>query len=209
MNTPGKKYSVYQNWKPITHYELYKFLTVIVQISLDPKPQIRDYWDKSDKGYSPWYSQMFDRNRFQAIFHTMLHCSEADSEGKEKVEPFMNMLLERFQAAYYPKQHLALVGWTASLIEFLNTKKTYFTGTLNIMRAGFPPQLKTLKLQHMGASWYFSEDNKILCVTFKDKKAKKLCVLVTNKVIFGHGTKTVQPKPRNNQAHPHFRVQLV
>ncbi|GFO02856.1 PiggyBac transposable element-derived protein 4 [Plakobranchus ocellatus] len=61
MNTPAKKYSVYQNWKPITLYELYKFLAVIVQIGLDLKPQIRDYWDKSDTRYSPWYSTDWSR----------------------------------------------------------------------------------------------------------------------------------------------------
>ena len=48
MSTPAKRYSVYRHWKPLTTYELYKFLAVIVQIGLDPKPQIRDYWDKSD-----------------------------------------------------------------------------------------------------------------------------------------------------------------
>ncbi|GFO02855.1 hypothetical protein PoB_002936000 [Plakobranchus ocellatus] len=53
------------------------------------------------------------------------------------------------------------------------------------MRVGFPPQLKTFKLQHMGLSMYFSEDNKILCVAFKDKKAKKPCVLVTTNSAMG------------------------
>ena len=62
-NTPAKRYSVYAKWTPITDHELYKLMAVIIQIGLDPKPQIKDYWDKSDKGYSPWYSQMFTRNR--------------------------------------------------------------------------------------------------------------------------------------------------
>ena len=94
MNTPARKYSVYSSWEPITDSEIYKFLAVLIQMGLDSKPQIRDYWDTSDKGYSKWYSQMFDRNRFQSIFHTMLHCSDEGAEGKEKVEPFVNMMLE-------------------------------------------------------------------------------------------------------------------
>ena len=226
---------------------------------------------------------MFDRNRFQAIFHTMLHCSEADSEGKEKVEPFINLLLERFRAAYYPEQNLALdeivVGWNGrwkytqynpskpskyhvkvfglvesgsgyilnllvyfstetsysadldksnsqavkvfdfllkpfsnghhihsdryytshSLIQYMNSRRIFFHR--NVKCVGFPVQLKTLNLPHLGVNWYFSENDRILCVASKDKKAKKPCVLVSTNSALGMEERQTTPSPSHHQTN--------
>ena len=38
----------------------------------------------------------------------MLHVGETDSNGKEKVEPFINELCKKFQDAFYPYQNLAI-----------------------------------------------------------------------------------------------------
>ncbi|XP_067948703.1 piggyBac transposable element-derived protein 4-like [Watersipora subatra] len=208
---------------------------------------------------------MFSRDRFEAIYSTMLHASEVGSQGKAKIEPFVNKLIESFQAAFYPykevavdemvigyngkwsskqynsskpsKYHIKTFGLCDSntsyvynlliyfgadtsydpeldkdcgeavkvfhyliktlgpghhiyadryytslkLITFLKSHSMHYTGTLNVSRIGFPLEIKkkTLKLQHREHRNYLSEDKSILCVAWRDKKAKKYCTLVT------------------------------
>ena len=194
----------------------------------------------------------------------MLHCSEnPEAEGKDKIEPFINMFLSKFHEAFYPKENLSLdemvVGWTgrwkykmynpnkphkyhvkvfglvdsetgyvlnllvyfgsetsysvslhqensqavkvfeyllrpfgsghhiysdryytsARLVEYLSSINTYFTGTLNTQRKGFPKELKAIKLPHMGTAWFYHPVEQMICVAFKDKKAKKPCIVVS------------------------------
>jgi hypothetical protein len=204
---------------------------------------------------------MFPRDRFEAIYHTMMHASEIEAEAKNKIEPFMNKLIEKFQAAFYPYMNVAIdemvIRWkgrwkykqynsskpkkyhiktfglcdsttgyvyiiltyfgketsyspeiasssgtaekvfeyllrplgkghhvyadryytTHALIKFLIEKNTFYTGTLNINRKNFPPQIKNLKLEQGETKWYRSQDESILCVAWRDKKAKKPCVV--------------------------------
>ncbi|GFR57507.1 PiggyBac transposable element-derived protein 4 [Elysia marginata] len=58
---------------------------------------------------------MFRQERFEALFHSMLHCGGENSEGKEKIEPFVNSLIEKYQAAFYPFQNVSIdemvIGW--------------------------------------------------------------------------------------------------
>ena len=256
--------SVYYEWKPITEAEMWKFLAVTTQMGIDQKPAIRDYWSTNPPDYIPWYHQMFQRPRFEAIYHMMLHCSDDNNAvSKEKVEPFVEVLLKNYREAFYPFQDLSLdemvIGWQGrwaykqfnaakpkkyhikvfglcdsttsyvlnlltyygketsynpecdadsgqakkvfhtllapfgkghhifadryytsyELLEYLCENKYYFTGTLNVQRRNFPPELKQQKLDHMQAKWYLSEGEKILCVSWKDKKAKKPCVAVS------------------------------
>lgn len=66
-----------------------------------------------------------------------------------------------------------------NLIKFLCDNSTYYTGTLALNRRNFPADLKNIKLAHRKSRWFRSEDQKVLCVAWRDKKAKKPCVLVS------------------------------
>ena len=102
--------TVFANWYPVTESELYKFMAVIIQIGIDNVKSIRLCWASGDSpSYKPWYHRMFARPRFEAIYHSMLHCSESAAASlKEKIEPFMEMLLLNYRSAFYPFQELAL-----------------------------------------------------------------------------------------------------
>ncbi|XP_035824731.1 piggyBac transposable element-derived protein 4-like [Aplysia californica] len=65
------------------------------------------------------------------------------------------------------------------VVDYLSSRGLYFTGTLQVTRKGVPQELKTRKLEHKETRWYMGDDNKILCVAWRDKKAKKPCVLVS------------------------------
>ena len=70
---------------------------------------------------------------------------------------------------------------TFELIKYLTDHKTYYTGTLMPNRRNFPSELKTLKLNHRDSRWYRSANEEILCVAWRDKKARKPCILVSSK----------------------------
>ena len=40
------------------------------------------------------------RESFEVIYHTMLHALEVGAELKENIEPFLNKVTEKFQAAF-------------------------------------------------------------------------------------------------------------
>ncbi|XP_005102686.2 piggyBac transposable element-derived protein 4 [Aplysia californica] len=256
--------SVYKKWRKITPGELFKFFAVIIAMGITKKPSVSDYWN-TDLSHmaTPWFRQIFRRDRFQHIFHTMLHACELDAQGKAKIEPFVSSLLVQFQAAYYPTQELSLdemvIGWkgrwahkqynatkpskyhvktfglcesesgyvinlriyfgaqtsfdpmtadaqqsvrvfetllsplvkghhiyadryytSMQLLNHLREKQFYFTGTVNANRKGFPAELKTAKLAHREIQWYLHREKQLLCVLFRDKKAKKSCAAVSN-----------------------------
>ena len=68
---------------------------------------------------------------------------------------------------------------SAPVIEHLSSQRFYYTGTLNVNRRDFPPELKTMRLEHMEQRYFYHEERDILCVTWKDKKAKKPCIVVS------------------------------
>ena len=63
-------------------------------------------------------------------------------------------------------------------------------------------ELKTVKLPHMGTSWYFNEDDEILCLAFKDKKAKKPCLLVSTNTEVGMRTHLSKRKRQSTKPIP-------
>lgn len=260
---PATRASRFQNWYPVTTYELLKFLAVLIQMGIDKRPTIDAYWSLKDTLYTPWYGEQFPRNRFEIIYSSMLHASFVDDEmkKKDKIEPFLNTLLQKFQAALYPEQNLSLdemvVKWkgrsryrmynpskpekyhlktfglcdsitgytynlliyfgtdtsytgeldkgqsekifhfllsplgtghhifadryytTHNLVEYLTSKKIYYTGTLMTNRKGFPKEMETFKkLKHKESKFYRSEKGILLCA-WKDKKARKPVVIVS------------------------------
>jgi Transposase IS4 len=105
-NTPARRRCIFRDWKPVTSYELYKFFAVTAMMGIDPF--IRDYWSIHQGLYTPWYSKMFQRERFEAMYHSFLHACEVDAENKCKIKPFINSLVENFSKAFTPGQHVAI-----------------------------------------------------------------------------------------------------
>ncbi|KAI8775184.1 piggyBac transposable element-derived protein 4 [Biomphalaria glabrata] len=250
------------NWHNFTEYEWLKFLAVIINMGIDKRPSIRDYFSTADNLYTGFYHKMFQRERFETIYSSMLHVGEPGAEDKNKIEPFVNSLTERFQFAFTPNQSVSIdemiIGWkgrwrykmfnaakpykyhiksfglvdsgtgyvlnlltyygantsydpeadpnggmaikifdtllkhlgkgyhiyadrwytTRALIDHLLDQGQYYTGTVQNNRVGFPKALKTIVLKHMQSKYWMLQD-KILCLTWKDKKAKKPVILAS------------------------------
>jgi hypothetical protein len=80
----------------------------IIGSGLFKVPAIADYWSVSAESYFPWIHHVFSRERFQDIYHTMLHSGDEAAEGKDKIEQFMNLLLCKFRKAFYLFQELSI-----------------------------------------------------------------------------------------------------
>ena len=70
-----------------------RFLAVLTAMGLNKQPVIKDYWSRSPVIYSPWFGQMFPRDRFEATYHSILHASAIDAKSKGKIGPFINTLI--------------------------------------------------------------------------------------------------------------------
>ena len=120
-NNPPKKRSLIAKWEPLTLFELYKFIAVTITMGIIDMPTVKHYWSGKSMYQSSFFSKLFTRDRFELIFHAMLHVSStAQAEGKDKIEPFMNALIANFNHAFYPFQSLSLdemvIGWTGRWI---------------------------------------------------------------------------------------------
>ncbi|CAG5132315.1 unnamed protein product, partial [Candidula unifasciata] len=108
QNNPARKHAVFASWNNLGIYELYKFSAVQMAMGICKRPSIRDYFSTRNVFSTSFYSQTFSRNRFLSIFQTMLHVGEPDADGKLKIEPFINKLLEKFQLAFTAYQDIAI-----------------------------------------------------------------------------------------------------
>jgi hypothetical protein len=80
-----------KNWVPTDRSEMRAFIGVMMAMGLLKKPTIESYWNKGGSFllYSPSFSQVFSRNRFQNILR-FLHCNDntqAAPRGSPEYDP--------------------------------------------------------------------------------------------------------------------------
>ncbi|XP_005090085.1 piggyBac transposable element-derived protein 4 [Aplysia californica] len=103
---------------------------------------------------------------------------ESDEDSSQAVKVFKTLMEPLrhsghiFTDRYYYYTSVPLITY------HLSSARHYYTGTLNVNKSFFPPQLKTLRLKHLEEQYFYHEERDILCVTRKDKKAKKPCIMV-------------------------------
>ena len=263
MNTPRRKYSTYSKWTPLDRNIFMKFLATLINMGLDPKHSIKDFWSTKTHRSSPWFGSIFSRTKFLLIYQSMLHAAGADAQGKCKIEPFINELVASFQNAFYPSENIcidemvighkgrfrhkqynaskpkkyhiksyglcdSITGYVFNLlvyfgadttyrleadtksthavkifdkllegitghhhlfadryysslplVQFLRQRNHHYTGTLNANRRGFPPEIKNKKITVNQPKWFINDEDQVMCVSWRDKKSKKPCQLIT------------------------------
>ena len=104
--------SRFSRWYPVTITEMEGFFAAILDMGLIEMPSIEDYWSTAWVTKTAFFSRVFTRDRFEAIFW-LLHLSH-EEEGAvpakrvDKVKPLIDLLLPRFLANYVPSQCLAV-----------------------------------------------------------------------------------------------------
>ena len=73
------------NWKPVSRTDVLTLLAVLINIGLDRRSAISEYWRKMPHKSTPWYGQVMPGNKFQLMFQTMLHASHPDALGQAKI----------------------------------------------------------------------------------------------------------------------------
>lgn len=116
INNPAKKRSRLPGWHDLDMYELFRFMAVTMTMGIDKRPSVRDYFSKHPALHTPFFSKMFtNRERFEMLYSTTLHVSAPDAEGKAKIEPFANKLIDKFNHAFVPFENVSIdemiIGW--------------------------------------------------------------------------------------------------
>nr|KAI8733874.1 piggyBac transposable element-derived protein 4-like [Biomphalaria glabrata] len=62
---------------------------------------------------------------------------------------------------------------TRKLVDYLLSEEQYYTGTVQFTRKGFPDEIKKLT-RHKESRYWATAEEKLLVVSWQDKKAKKL-----------------------------------
>jgi hypothetical protein len=151
------------NWVPTDRSEMRAFIGVMMAMGLLKKPTIESYWNKGDTSfllYSPSFSQVFSRNRFQNILR-FLHCNDntqAAPRGSPeydpgyKIRPVFDILNNTFDRKYNLGRDLmvdeSMVGFKGrtNLVQYMPGKKSHRCGAKLFVLAesdtGYTSQVK-------------------------------------------------------------------
>jgi len=99
----------------INYARVENFVALTIMMGLNEKPAIEDYWAKRGVYYSYFYRAVVSRNRYQLI-RRFLHFADntkwdptnKDRDRLYKVRNLIELLLERFQAAYCPTKNISI-----------------------------------------------------------------------------------------------------
>lgn len=62
------KYSIWKDWKDVYFEESKAFLGVIINLTLNPKPELKEYFSNDFLKKMPFFPHIFQRKRFLQIF---------------------------------------------------------------------------------------------------------------------------------------------
>ena len=97
-NMPAKWRSLIATWEDTNSSEMWKFFAVVTQMGIDKCPSVKKYFFWRSEYNTPWFGSMFSRDRFELIYHSMLHACELDAEKVQKIlEPFRLDLQVQFR----------------------------------------------------------------------------------------------------------------
>jgi hypothetical protein len=123
MPWPFTKHARSEQWKPVTVYEMKKFLGLMFLTGLILKPKLEWYWSTRGIVLRPIFSQMMSRNRFQ-IIHRYLHFNDTIAIGTSedrlyKIWPILDTVVSNFKSNYIPEREISLdegmLGWRGHL----------------------------------------------------------------------------------------------
>ena len=101
--------SRFRKWKPLSRFELWGFLALIVNMGIIHLPDIESYWKTSWVCQIKFFRDIMPRDRFQEIFW-LLHVGPGGNTPRkvDKIKPLLDILLPTFQRLYRPSQNLSI-----------------------------------------------------------------------------------------------------
>nr|XP_039263556.1 piggyBac transposable element-derived protein 4-like [Styela clava] len=110
--TPLSPKSRLHDWKNVTVPEMYLVIGLLLNTGIVKMPCLSDYWSTRPELHMEYFPKAIPRSRFQAIFHTMLHCCEIEEDKRVKgdgIQPIIDYIVNKFQKHFIPYQQLAAV----------------------------------------------------------------------------------------------------
>lgn len=138
--TPQRHRSRLGKWVDIDRREMEKFLGLVFLMGLVCKPSIPSYWSKSPILYTPVFSEIMARDKFQGIMR-FFHCNDNSQEPARnapdrdrlyKIRPLVAHLQDRFKNVYIPDKFVAidesLLLWKGKLVfkQYIPLKRARF-----------------------------------------------------------------------------------
>lgn len=139
LSEEGRISANLDTWVETTVPEIYRYLAVLMYMSLNPRGHIPEYWSTGVLGM-PDFRRLMSRNRFQMLSR-FLHFVDNDNIPDEirsynrkivKVAPLLEHLNRKFYDLYTPNQHLSidesLLLWKGRLswVQCIRTKAARF-----------------------------------------------------------------------------------
>ena len=137
---PQKQFTRLKKWREADSPEMKKFIGLVLLTGLVTKPSIESYWSTLPILYTPIFSQIMPRNRFQALLR-FWHCNDNSHEPARnspnrdrlfKIRPLVTHLQEKFQLVYTPDKFVAvdesLLLWKGQLVfkQYIPLKRARF-----------------------------------------------------------------------------------
>ena len=103
-------------WYPVTESEMKAWISLYLNMGLVTKPNFNSYWSTDPVLSSPFFPSLTSRTQFFQIlryFHfadnTHAPSSEsADYNKLDRIQPFLDLVIVRFQEVYTPERQLAI-----------------------------------------------------------------------------------------------------
>uniref|UniRef100_A0A1B6MI17 PiggyBac transposable element-derived protein domain-containing protein n=1 Tax=Graphocephala atropunctata TaxID=36148 RepID=A0A1B6MI17_9HEMI len=113
-NTPLQKKSVWWSWIDLTISELKAFLGVIINMGMNGKPEMTDYFSTNWVDYQPFFKDVFSKERFMQIFWNLHICPPPSGPvagtltRSGKVRNVASYLDKKFREHYVPEKEVSV-----------------------------------------------------------------------------------------------------
>ena len=103
-------------WYPVRESEMKAWISLYRNMGLVTKPNLNSYWSTDPVLSSPFFPSLTSRTWFFQILR-YLHfadntsappCDSADYNKLYKIQPFLDLVIARFQEVYTPERQLAI-----------------------------------------------------------------------------------------------------
>lgn len=126
-----------RKWKEVDILEMEKFLGILLWMGLNRMPKMSNYWSKSPL-YSSNIKNVMSRNKF-ALLLRVWHFSDNEkcpaNNPLFKIQPFVDILLQRFQKAIVPQKEV-----------YIDETRVPLTGRLTFKNQHYKFGIKLFKL---------------------------------------------------------------
>jgi hypothetical protein len=111
--TPLTKYSVWHSWKDVSSEEMKAFFSVILNMALNLKAQLVDYFTEDWLDRTPFFKDVFSRLRFLHIFWMLHLVPPVAAQGsvptrRSKVKNVSGYIDNKCKELYVPEKNVAI-----------------------------------------------------------------------------------------------------